>query len=331
MSRPVVTVIVPGRDVAPYVPEALASLRAQTRTDWCAILVDDGSIDGTTRLFFDAADADTRFTVIRHDRARGLGAARNAALDRVETPFVAFLDADDLYTPTALAKLVGTLEATGSDFVAGAYVRLRPSEAGYVPGKVQPWVAASTSPERRGTTLAEHPQASGNIVAWSKASRREFWLRHGLRFPEDRLYEDQLVAQQMYTKARAFDVVPDVVVHWRERADGSSITQHRGELPVLEDYLGALQEGLAVLDAAGAVEAARARTDLVLAMDLPPLIRLAHTHPDPAYRQLVGSTVRSFEARAQERTDAGPAASAVTATPAAAPELRELLAAARRW
>lgn len=323
MSTPVVTVIVPGRDVAPYAPAALASLRAQTRADWRAILVDDGSIDATTQLFTDAADTDPRFTLIRHDRARGLGAARNAGLDRVETPLVAFLDADDVYTETALERLVGTLESTGSDFVAGAYVRLRPSEDGYVPGDVQPWVAASTSPERHGTTITEHPQASGNIVAWSKASRLEFWHEHGLRFPEGRLYEDQLVAQQMYTRARAFDVIPDVVVQWRERADGSSITQHRGELPVLEDYLEALHGGLAVLDDAGAAGAAHARVDLVLAMDLPPLIRLAHTHPDPGYRRLVGSTVRYFDERARSRTDA------VAAAPSA--ETRELLGAALRW
>ncbi|MDD7962965.1 glycosyltransferase family 2 protein [Microbacterium thalli] len=297
MSTPVVTVIIPGRDVAPYAEEALDSLRTQTLTSWRGILVDDGSRDATGSMFRAAAAADPRLNVVSHDRPRGLGAARNAGLDLVETPFVAFLDADDILAPRALERLVGTLDASGSDFVAGAYVRLRPTDEGYTPGPVQPWVAAATDPERRGVTLADHPAASGNIVAWSKASRIEFWRRNRLRFPEGRLYEDQLVAQQMYTRARAFDVIPDVVVQWRERADGSSITQHRAQLPVLVDYLDGLRGGLAVLDAADARAAARARVDLVLDLDVPPLVRIAQTHPDPDYRRRVGALVREFLAR----------------------------------
>ncbi len=307
MSPPVVTVIVPGRDVAPYAEEALESLRAQTLVEWTAILIDDGSRDATGDIFAAAAASDERFRVRAHDRPVGLGAARNAGLDLVDTPFVAFLDADDVLTASALQRWVSTLAASGSDFVAGAYVRLRPTDEGYVPGPVQPWVAASTQPARTGVTLADHPEASGNIVAWSKASRIEFWRRHRLRFPENRLYEDQLVAQQMYTRARAFDVIPDVVVHWRERADGSSITQHRAQLPVLTDYLEALRSGLAVLDSADARDAAAARVRLVLDMDVPPLVRIAATHPDPEYRRRVGELVRDFRERAPGHRPSDPA------------------------
>jgi glycosyltransferase involved in cell wall biosynthesis len=297
---PVVTVVVPGRDVAPYAVQALDSLRAQTLTAWRAILVDDGSTDATTALFRDAAAGDDRFCVIRHETPRGLGAARNAALDLVDTPFVAFLDADDELTPTALERLVTTITDTGSDLVVGAYVRLRPGEDGaYLPGPVQPWVAAATSPARRGTTLAAHPEVSGNIVAWSKVSRIEFWRRHGIRFPEGKMYEDQIVAQRMYTLARTIDVIPDVVVRWRERAEGTSITQHKDALRVLIDYLEALRGGIAVLDAASQRDAARCRVRLILDMDVPPLVRIAQDHPDDGYRRALGAFVRELTARAE--------------------------------
>ena len=299
-TPPAVTVIVPGRDVAPYAEAALESLRLQTLHEWRAILVDDGSTDATTEIFHDAAEADPRFRVIRNERPTGLGAARNAALRRVDTPFVGFLDADDEMAPDALARMTSTLRATGSDVVIGAYVRLRPDGfGGYVRGEVQPWVAAATVPERRGTSLAEHPELSGNIVAWSKVSRIEFWRRHDLRFPEGRLYEDQIVAQRMYTLARSVDVIPDVVVHWRERADGSSITQHKDSVSVLTDYLDALRGGLAVLDAADQTAAARARIRLILDMDIPPLVRIAQQHADPTYRRAVGALVRDLSARAE--------------------------------
>ncbi|WP_438352546.1 glycosyltransferase family 2 protein [Microbacterium sp. CJ88] len=309
-SRPSVTVIVPGFDVAEYADEALASLQAQTMPDWTAVLVDDASADATGEIFEAAAAADDRFRVVHHDRRRGLGAGRNTGLELVETPFVGFLDADDRMTPRALERLVGTVAVSGSDLAVGAYVRLRPDgDGGYAAGGVQPWVAAATDPARIGTTLDAHPAASGNIVAWSKVSRIDLWRRSGLRFPVGRLYEDQVVAQQLYTRARTFDVIPDVVVEWRERADGSSITQRKDALPVLHDYLGALTGGIEVLDAAGHADAVRARVRLILAMDVPPLVEIARTHPDDGYRRAMGAFLRALRDRAPEAS-ASPVVSA---------------------
>lgn len=291
---PIVTLIVPGRDIAAFAPEALDSLRAQTESRWHAILVDDGSVDSTREIFAAAAADDPRFTLIAHEESRGLGAARNVALDRVDTPLLGFLDADDELTPTAVARMTQTLAETGSDFVAAAYVRKRWNGSEYRAGRVQPWVTAATSPERRGTTLEEHPDASANIVAWSKISRTEMW--RSLRFPENVAYEDQIVAQQLYTTARAFDVIPDVVAHWRLRADGSSLSQSKAQLPILRDYLTALCGGIRVLHSAGASAAVVSRLNLILAMDVPPLEAIAATHADPAYARELESFLNELRA-----------------------------------
>lgn len=300
---PIVTLIVPGRDIAGFAPAALDSLRAQSETRWHAILIDDGSTDDTADIFAAAAASDPRFRMVRHEASRGLGAARNVGIDLVDTPLIGFLDGDDELAPTALERLTGTLADTGSDFVAGAYVRSRFDGRRYVAGRVQPWVAAATSPARYGTTILDHPRASANIVAWSKVSRTALW--RDLRFPEGVAYEDQVVAQLMYTRARAFDVIPDTVVHWRLRADGTSITQGRAQLPVLRDYLTALRGGIRVLHDAGAHEAVAARLELILAMDLPPLFEIAASHPDPDYAAALEAFVTEIRAL-PEYTDAHP-------------------------
>ncbi len=123
----------------------------------------------------------------------------------------------------------------------------------------------------------------------------------------------------MYTRARAFDVIPDVVVEWRERADGSSITQRKDQLSVLQDYLAALAGGIAVLDTAGHPAAAAARVRLILAMDLPPLVEIARVHADDAYRHALGEFTRNLWARSDE---APPLLDDATST---------ALAAARLW
>jgi CDP-glycerol glycerophosphotransferase len=297
-QHPLVTVVVPGYQVEPWAQAALDSLREQTLADWTAVLVDDASSDRTGDLFEAAAASDPRFRVLRLAQRSGLGAARNAALHAVDTPYLGFLDADDVMLPGALKRFVATLDASGSDFAVGAYVRLRPDgSGGYAPAEVQPWVSRATAPARTATTLEEHPEVTANIVAWSKVSRTEFWQRTGLRFPEGRLYEDQVVAQQMYARARRFDVLSDVVVHWRERADGSSITQHEERLDVLRDCLDAMSEGMRVLDGTGHTAAARARAGQLLRMDIPRLARVAALHPDDDYRRLVGAFTRSVSER----------------------------------
>lgn len=299
VAPPVVTLIVPGYDVAPYAPEALASLQAQTMTNWRAILIDDASSDATAAIFDRAAAKDSRFQTVRLANRGGLGAARNIGLDRVETPFVGFLDADDILMPNALARLVTMLEGSGSDFVVGAYVRLHPDgQRGYRASDVQPWIAAATQPERIGTTLDAHPEASANIVAWSKLSRYDFWVRNGLRFPEGKLYEDQIVAQTMYTRARCFDVIPDVIVQWRVRADGSSITQREAQLDVLRDCLDAMEAGLSVLETTGHWRAVEARLRTILTMDLQRLVIIARDHPLAAYRDALGRFARGIQQRA---------------------------------
>lgn len=271
---PVVTVIVAGWNVAPYAVEALESLRAQSRGDWRAILVDDGSDDSTGAVFDGFAALDGRFTVVHHADRLGLGAARNAGLDLANTPFIGFLDADDVMEPDALALLVGALESGGSDIAVGAYRRLRPSGEGYAPSDVQPWVAASTAPSRTGVTLADHPEVVNNIVSWSKVSRAELW--HRLRFPAG-LYEDQLIAQELYTRARCIDTIAEPVMQWRVRADGSSITQGEGRIEVLRAVLAAMRAGLEVLQRAAPEAAVLARARTILAMDVPRLAAQAAT------------------------------------------------------
>ena len=272
-SPPLVTVVVPGWNIAEYAAAALDSLQAQTFVGWRAVLVDDGSTDDTSRVFERYAEADARFRLAPHTHRRGLGAARNTAIDLVDTPYLGFLDADDVMTPRALELLVGSLEQSGSDLAVGAYVRLRHDGDAYRAGPVQPWVAAATEPRRTAVTLDEHPEVTANVVAWSKVSRTAFWHAHGLRFPEGVLYEDQAIAQRMYALASAFDVLPDVVVQWRVRADGTSITQREADCEVFLACLAAMRDGLAVL--AGHVAARQARARQILRMDVPRLEELA--------------------------------------------------------
>jgi hypothetical protein len=100
---PKVAVITPVLNAAAYLPQAIASVQAQTWPDWELLIVDDGSIDGSLDLAEEAASRDSRIRVLRTSGRTGAAAARNLGLAAAKAEFVAFLDADDLFEPGKLA------------------------------------------------------------------------------------------------------------------------------------------------------------------------------------------------------------------------------------
>ena len=105
---PKVSIIMPVYNGARFIGQAIGSVLAQTWQDWQLLVIDDGSTDDTPELL--ARFADLRVTVVRQEN-QGESVARNAGLELVEGKYVAFLDADDLYLPNALADLAAYLDA----------------------------------------------------------------------------------------------------------------------------------------------------------------------------------------------------------------------------
>lgn len=95
MAEPTVTAAIPVRNGEAYLAEAIESVLAQTRPCEQLIVVDNGSTDRSAEI---ARGFDAAVELVEEPRA-GVGPARNAALRMARGDFVAFLDADDLWTP----------------------------------------------------------------------------------------------------------------------------------------------------------------------------------------------------------------------------------------
>jgi glycosyltransferase involved in cell wall biosynthesis len=105
-----VSVIIPLFNKAPYVERALASVIAQSFTDFEVIVVDDGSTDAGAQIV--AAHNDPRVRLLKQDNA-GPGAARNRGIDEARGELLAFLDADDEWAPDYLAESVRWFDLDG--------------------------------------------------------------------------------------------------------------------------------------------------------------------------------------------------------------------------
>lgn len=103
-----VSIIMPCHNAAAHLPASVGSVLAQTFADWELIAVDDGSSDGT--LAWLRAQGDPRLRI--HTQAnQGVSAARNAGLALAQGSHVAFLDADDTWSPDFLTQMTAALAA----------------------------------------------------------------------------------------------------------------------------------------------------------------------------------------------------------------------------
>ncbi len=99
-----VSVVVPLFDRRTLIEETLRSALAQSHADLEVIVVDDGSTDGSAELV--ERTFGDRVRLIRLGRNLGRSIARNVGCDAARGDLIAFLDSDDLWDPTKLARQV---------------------------------------------------------------------------------------------------------------------------------------------------------------------------------------------------------------------------------
>lgn len=129
-----VSVIVPCRDAAAWLPETLASVLSQSIPGLDLIVVDDGSRDGSAEI---AASFGDRVRLVRQT-AQGASAARNAGTAAAQGAFFQYLDADDVLEPGTLEERVAALMRTGADVSLSPWVRwTRQPDGRFEPGPVE--------------------------------------------------------------------------------------------------------------------------------------------------------------------------------------------------
>ncbi|MCS6926697.1 MAG: glycosyltransferase [Candidatus Binatia bacterium] len=137
-DQPLVSSIIIFFNGEQYLEEAIASVFAQTYTNWELLLVDDGSTDASTHLAKRyAARYPERVRYLEHPghQNRGMSASRNLGLAHARGEFIAFLDADDVWLPKKLAEQVALLLAY--------------PEAGMVYGRTLIWHSWTGNPQQQ--------------------------------------------------------------------------------------------------------------------------------------------------------------------------------------
>jgi glycosyltransferase involved in cell wall biosynthesis len=219
--NPLVSVLLPVRDEAPYLAEALASLSAQTFDDFEVVVVDDGSGDGSAEIAEAHARVDSRFRVVRQPQS-GLVAALERARADARGRFLARMDGDDVALSHRLEIQVAALEADERLAACGGRISYFPEETVRDGARrYQQWINGLVTEEAAARDVfVECPIPHPTLFA-----RREVVAYRQCDWPED--YDFVL---RLWAGGARFRNVEDVLLRWREHPERLSRTEAKYSL-----------------------------------------------------------------------------------------------------
>lgn len=229
------SIIVPCRNVAPWLERCFSGIFAAAAPDAEIIAVDDGSTDETPRLLA----AMPRVRTIRQAH-RGVSAARNRALDVAGGRLVFFVDPDDEVEKDFFSSMCEAMERDAADYCVCAFRTVDDATGEtreYMPRldyrfKTNAQILEGYLPRIFGYSMQDVREwTAGRALfanremaqVWRAAFRREIIEREAIRFDESvELCEDMVFNSRYLLSARSMTCVPRILYISRARADGAT-------------------------------------------------------------------------------------------------------------
>ena len=216
MTEPLLSLVVPVYNVAPYLRDCLDSLLAQTRVVDEIIVVDDGSTDDCPAILAEYVGKCTPKTpqirVIRQTNG-GLSAARNTGLAHAHGRYLAFVDSDDFVAPRMYERLLEMAQADNLDIAlcnADYHFEGREADRPIYTDAQDEGVIAGTEWLRQRL----HKKRLMHMV-WMHLYRREFLLQHGFSFVPRLVHEDVIWTTQVLLQAKRVRYDPTPLYRYR--------------------------------------------------------------------------------------------------------------------
>lgn len=209
--NPWLSILIPVYNVAPYLQACLDSILPQLPSQGVEVLLlDDVSTDCSLEICQAICAGDGRIRLLRHERNRGLSAARNSMLAEARGDYIWFVDSDDEIMLGAIARLRGILDECTPDLLLCDYHKL---------GKdISSFVGAANICSIDREALVRGVFASRRMHSWSKIARRKVW-GDDLRFPVGRCFEDMATTPLLILRSESFYYVPEPWIRYRVRED----------------------------------------------------------------------------------------------------------------
>lgn len=221
-----VSIILPIYNVGQYIETCLKSILEQIGSfSMELILVDDcGNDDSIKRSLSILNDSCCSYQLLKHDKNRGISAARNTALLKALGDYVLFVDSDDILASNCLKELCEAAEMIpDADVIVGQFDEFM-EESKYYPSEWKQKNGVYSN-----NVIEEYLKGNIPATAWNKLIKRSFLFDHKLFFEEGLIHEDALWSFQVACMSFKIVVTDSVTYHYRQRS-GSLDKQNNQEL-----------------------------------------------------------------------------------------------------
>lgn len=271
---PKISVLMPIYNVERYIREALLSVADQTLRDIEILCINDGSTDDSRAIVAEFCKLDARFKLIDKPNS-GYGASMNRGLAEAQGDYIAILEPDDIYEPTALEALYKAAQVSDADVTKANYwfYWSKPQPKNKLIQVVKPvWFedAAQIEHHAVGSLVigSNNGDASDGIACmvadpyelpgiffmipsiWSALYKRSYLAEHNIRFLETpgASFQDLSFTFKVFAYTHKVCLVDAPVLHYRQDNESSSVNDPKKAYCVIEELaeIDAVVEALAV-------------------------------------------------------------------------------------
>lgn len=236
-----ISVVIPVYNLKIYIADMLTSLMSQTFDDFEAVIIDDGSTDGSGELIRELVNGDSRFLYCRQANS-GVSAARNKGMDMASGKYVVFFDGDDYIPEDSLEAMLNAIKENDCDMAVGIMETFSDGR-----------LTVNAPTYRLAQKRVISPMDSDFINTWSpcnKIFRLDFLRDNSIRFIDVRVAEDGHFLYQVLSVIERICGCKKTVYHYMRRPfwQGDISASKNVDIQYLEDRMRVYEDMLMMVD-----------------------------------------------------------------------------------
>ena len=236
MNTPLVTIGIPVYNVEPYIEKCLLSVLNQTYQNLEILVVDDLGTDNSMQIVERlqlSHPMGSCIRIIRHTENRGLGEARNTAIEKAKGKYLCFVDSDDYIEPKTIELLLKEADEYDTDVVLASSRKVIFGSNEEVPTFTYKKKEVLAGKDVFANYLCQDLRWHIGINAWNILFKVDFLQNNNFRFAA-RKDEDALFLSDFYSEVGCAVLLPDITYNYVLRPGSIMGNQIRDYIPTAE-------------------------------------------------------------------------------------------------